>query len=160
MGITARELAEIVGQINDLIYENTTPDQFITFFVGVFDNRESTFAYVNAGHNPPVVVRDNGNIEELGEGGMLLGAFPNAVYEQGSVVLNKGDLLFLYTDGVSEAENDDKDMYGEERIKGFLAANCRLPASELLTNLESDVERFVGDTSFDDDFTLVAAQVL
>ncbi|MEE9554968.1 MAG: SpoIIE family protein phosphatase [candidate division Zixibacteria bacterium] len=154
------ELAEIVAQINDLIFENTTQDQFITFFVGVFDNRESVFTYVNAGHNPPVVIRDNGKIEELGEGGLLLGAFPNAVYEQGSVVLNKGDLLFLYTDGVSEAENNVNDMYGEERIKEFLAANSRLPASELLTNLESDVERFIGDTSFDDDFTLVAARVL
>ena len=154
------ELAEIVGQINDLIYENTTSDQFITFFVGVFDNRESTFNYVNAGHNPPMLVREDGNIEELGEGGLLLGAFPNAVYEQGSVSLNKGDLLFLYTDGVSEAENNDKDMFGEERIKEFLAANRRLPAAELLTNLESDVERFIGDTSFDDDFTLVAARVM
>jgi sigma-B regulation protein RsbU (phosphoserine phosphatase) len=153
------DLAGIAEQINDLIYENTTPDQFITFFAGIFDSADSTFTYVNAGHNPPMLVRRDGSVEELGEGGLLLGALPHAKYDRGRVNLNKGDLILLYTDGVSEAASDDGEMYGEDRIKKFILEHSGLPSDQLLEHLESDVESFIGGTSFDDDLTLVAARV-
>ncbi|MCP4580756.1 MAG: SpoIIE family protein phosphatase [candidate division Zixibacteria bacterium] len=152
-------LADMVTRVNNLIHRNTKPDQFITFFVGVYDNSNSTFAYVNAGHNPPYVMRNDGRIEELDKGGLILGALPNMTYEQGTVDLNAGDLILLFTDGVSEAENAADDMFGEDRIIKFLQASAGLSVDDILRNLETEVEKFIEDVPLTDDFTALVARV-
>jgi serine phosphatase RsbU (regulator of sigma subunit) len=153
------DLSRIVRNINQLIHRNSQPDQFITFFVAIYDPKQHTLEYVNAGHNPPLVTRRSGDVEELLEGGLLLGALPDMVYDQGTIALADGDVVFLYTDGLSEAADADDAMFGEERIKRFLSANRSLSPDGMLGQLETEVTRFVGGAHLTDDFTLVAAVV-
>ncbi len=160
-GKEGASIADIVYRINNLIHSNTPPGQFITFFVGVYDSSESLFTYVNAGHNLPMVFRGADQpVELLDAGGLLLGALPNMPYEQGTVKLAKGDIVFLYTDGVSEAENSIEDMYGEERIEKLIIADLTLPTSEILEKLEADVNSFIGEVPLSDDYTALVARVI
>jgi len=152
-------ISDVVYRINNLIFNNTPPDQFITFFVGVYDHDKGIFEYVNAGHNPPMILLGEGRIETLDKGGLLLGAMPDMQYEQGSLNLQKDDLIFLYTDGVSEAENADGEMFGEDRIQAILKKGHDLPPAEILTRLESQVQQFIGDIPLSDDFTTLVARV-
>lgn len=153
-------LAEVVVSINNLICRNSQPDQFITFFVAAFDPVRGRLAYVNAGHNPPLVVRGNGTVEELSEGGLFLGALPDIPFTSGLTEVAAGDVLFLYTDGLSEAMRSDEEMFGEERIKSFLISNRTVSSEELLKRLEREVEIFLGDAQLGDDFTLLAARIV
>ena len=131
-------LDDMMLRINDLIHQNTEPDQFISFFVGVFDPRERVMRYVNAGHNFPILVRADGRQQMLDEGGLILGPFPDATYEQGSVRLASGDSLLLYTDGVSEAMNDDGDELGEDLVRDVARRTPRnLPIKSSTTSCRS-----------------------
>jgi sigma-B regulation protein RsbU (phosphoserine phosphatase) len=158
--VTGLNIADVVSRINDLIHRNTPPDQFITFFVGVYEPENRTFSYVNAGHNPPMLLRANGRLELMDKGGLLLGAMSDMPYEQGSLGLEKNDLIFLYTDGVSEAENAGDEMFGEERIKTILQENRNLPPTEILSKLEDEVQDFIGDVPLSDDFTTLVARAV
>jgi len=152
-------ISDLVYRINNLIFNNTPPDQFITFFVGVYDSDKGIFEYVNAGHNPPMILLGEGKIEMLDKGGLLLGAMPDMQYEQGSLNLQKDDLIFLYTDGVSEAENADGEMFGEDRIQAILKKYRDLPPAEILTRLEEQVQQFIVNIPLSDDFTTLVARV-
>jgi sigma-B regulation protein RsbU (phosphoserine phosphatase) len=127
--------------------------------VGFYSNSRKTFSYVNAGHNPPILLRDDGTIDLLDKGGLLLGAMANMPYEQGTVSLLKGDLIFLYTDGISEAENSRGDMFGERRIERLLKRNSDSTPEKLLAELDSEVAAFIGETPLSDDFTTLVARV-
>jgi len=153
------DISNLVYRINNLIFNNTPPDQFITFFVGVYDSAKGIFDYVNAGHNPPMVLLAEGRIEMMEKGGLLLGAMPDMQYEQGTLNLQKDDLMFLYTDGVSEADNADGEMFGEDRIQALLKKSLKLPPAEILTRLETQVQNFIGDIPLSDDFTTLVARV-
>lgn len=153
-------LTDMMENINELICQNSQPEQFITFFVCIYNKNSKSLIYVNAGHNPPLLIRKKGAVEELKEGGIVLGAMPGMKYERGKVGLSSGDLLFLYTDGASEAENADGEMYGEARLKHYLMENIETDPQGLLRNLEDNVVRFVGDPKLADDFTLLAARVV
>ncbi len=152
-------LADMVASINHLICRNSQPDQFITFFVALFSPADGRLDYINAGHNPPLVARGDGTIEELTEGGLLLGALPDVPFQAGAVTVAEGDIIFLYTDGLSEATRSDEEMFGEERIKRYLTANRVLSPQDLLAKLEKEALEFVGGSQLTDDFTLVAAKV-
>jgi len=158
--ISGTLLSDIVFRINNLIHNNTPSGQFITFFVGVFDSSDNSFVYVNAGHNQPMVFRNDGTVELLDKGGLLLGALPNMPYEQAVVKIDKGELVFLYTDGVSEAENFKDEMFGEERIQAILMENNNITPDEILSKLEDKVQDFIGDVPLSDDFTTLVARVM
>jgi serine phosphatase RsbU (regulator of sigma subunit) len=97
-------VSEIVQRVNDLLVRSTDSQMFATFFYGVLDRNTATFTCTNAGHNPPILCRADGSIELLKRGGLLIGMLPGMKYEQETVVLNPGDVIVLYTDGISEAE--------------------------------------------------------
>lgn len=148
-------LARSVAQVNNLIFRNTPPEQYITFVAVIFDPRIGKLKFVNAGHNPPLLVRSNGTIEELPPTGLILGALTNMPYEELSIEFRLGDLLVLYTDGVSEAMNDTEDEYGEERIKQIAIHLRNESAVRIVTEIENDVERFCGRIPMEDDSTMV-----
>ncbi|MCP4631860.1 MAG: SpoIIE family protein phosphatase [candidate division Zixibacteria bacterium] len=156
-GIT---MSEMVARINELTFSNTPADRFITFFVAIYDKRTSMLEYVNAGHNPPMVIRYAGKVEELSEGGLLLGALSGMPYEQGTIKLELGDILFLYTDGISEAENAEDEMFGEEKMKELFLKNNSQTPQRLKELLEDEVKDFIGETPLSDDFTLLIAKVV
>ncbi|RPJ45849.1 MAG: hypothetical protein EHM19_04865 [Candidatus Latescibacterota bacterium] len=152
-------LAESVRRINSLIHENTPPDLFITLFVAVIDPKNETLSYVNAGHNYPVLVRAGGRAERLEIGGIPLGILPEATYSEGNAPFRKGESLLLFTDGVSEAMRETDEEFGEERLTCLAITNADKSPEEILERIEREVEAFIGETSFGDDFTLLAAAV-
>lgn len=149
-------LAEATERINNLIFRNTPSDKFITFFWGKYLIEENIFRYVNAGHNPPILVRNQSEeLEELTDGGLLLGALETFTpYEQTDILLNTGDLLVCYTDGVNEAMNRQEEEYGEERLKQVVMANRHLSSEEIMNAIIEDVEKFAGQ-HLTDDLTLM-----
>ncbi|MBM3324167.1 MAG: hypothetical protein FJY66_00705 [Calditrichaeota bacterium] len=152
-------LPEVMKRINRLIHQNTEPEQFITFFVGVFEPHQRTLTYVNAGHNPPVVSRATGQIRSLEIGGLILGVFPDATYEQEILQLSSGDILLLYTDGISEAMNAAGEELGEHRLCQTISAHPREAPSRIVECILDIVNRHTGGVPSSDDLTLLVAQV-
>lgn len=152
-------LNEASNRINDLVSENTFDGGFITFFWAVIDEKEMKMTYVNAGHNPPVIYR-NGELIKLKKGGMLLGFMKTIVpYAEDTVEIQKGDLLVLFTDGITEAMDCEKNEYSDERLENFIRTNSSLPAQEFLDKLILDVRNFSEGTEQSDDITCLAINI-
>jgi len=130
----------------------------MSFFYGVFDQKERQFAYTCAGHNPPILIRKDGSEVRLTEGGTLLGIFPASDYQVGQVMLGRGDRLVLFTDGVTEATGVD-DEFGEGRLLAIIRKAGDGSAAALAASIIDAVSRFSGNT-FHDDVTLVALHVI
>src|SRR5262249_54555885 len=137
---------------------NLPEGKYITFFYGLFETASRRFVYANAGHNPPLLVRRDGQTSRLSEGGIVLGLFPESRYEQGEVRLAAGDRLLCFTDGITEAGNDAGELFGEERLLRLLVEHRKQGASELRETILSAVADFSGG-NFQDDMTLVALAV-
>lgn len=154
-------LSEASGRVNDLIHRNTPDDKFITFFWGIFDPQTSNFRFVNAGHNPPLWFK-NGNEqpEELEAGGLILGAMPTmAPYNEKTVTFSPGDLIVMYTDGVTEARNNDKtEEYGEKRLLDCINQNRNKSAVQIQQSIIDDVTSFSSNIQHDD-ITIIIIKV-
>jgi serine phosphatase RsbU (regulator of sigma subunit)/CHASE2 domain-containing sensor protein len=133
--------------------------KFVTFFYGAFDPRARRLSYSNAGHNPPLVVRADGRIEELETGGLLLGVFPLAEYDEGTVDLEPGDLCVLFTDGVTEAESKTRELYSDERLQGLLRQRRGESAVAIARAIADDVARFSHGLHQSDDVTVIVVKV-
>ncbi len=149
-------LTEMILRINNLIYQNTTADKFVTFFCGILDTSLNKFRYVNAGHNPPLYLKISGEMHDLEEGGLIIGytdePFP---YESGEIGLESGETVLLYTDGITEAQNNEKEEYELERLKAKFIENARSSASEIMTQIINDVRQFSLNTAQFDDITCI-----
>ncbi len=154
------ELGEATERINDLIHKNTPIDKFITFFWGKYFPEKSMFRYVNAGHNPPLLLRNGSSeLEELSTGGLLLGAMETmSPYEQEEILLKSGDLVVCYTDGVNEAMNKRQEEFGEERLYQLILQNRDLNSNDLMQKILSEVRAFAND-KLGDDLTLLIFKV-
>ncbi len=153
-------LEQIVGKLNRLIYQNTDMDKYITFFVGVLDNKKNRLSYVNAGHNPPILMRKNGEKQLLDVGGIILGMLPEFPYQLGVVEFDSSDLLVCYTDGVNEALNTEEEEYGEERLENLISSNRHLDSSELSDTIVSELREFSRGVPQFDDITLLITRRL
>jgi serine phosphatase RsbU (regulator of sigma subunit) len=149
------KVERVVCDVNREICRNTGQESFISFFLGDLDLEFGRLSYVNAGHNAPVLLRADGRVELLETGGLLLGVFPEATYERGEVELGPGDILAMYTDGVTEAWNDAGDMFSEERLFETLKMNAGQSVGELHGRILDDVRTFQAGRPPDDDLTLV-----
>jgi len=158
VGVTT-QLSDVVTRINDLIYLNTPQEQYITFFVGIYDPDRAVLSYVNAGHNPPLLIHANAEVEELKVGGLIIGAMPGLPYEQGDIRMNSGDALLIYTDGISEVMNDKEEEFGEERILSVMNQCHTLDPLKILENLKKEAMEFSGNKPWQDDMTLLVARV-
>jgi sigma-B regulation protein RsbU (phosphoserine phosphatase) len=149
-------LAHTTGTINDIIYKNTPSDKFISFFWGVLDLEQNVFRYCNAGHNPPIHVNgETGKPTLLSTGGMLLGALPTMMpYEAGEIKMNPGDVVLMFTDGVSESMNEEEEEYGEERISENLVRHYRKSAQHIMDELLDEVKAFCNN-NYGDDLTVL-----
>lgn len=148
-------LDQVVSKLNELIYHNTDMDKYITFFIGVLDNKNHHFTYVNAGHNPPLLLDKQGKIKQLDVGGIILGMMPEYPYQIGQVDFASGDLLVCYTDGVNEAMNNTQEEFGEERLKKVLTQNRDLASKPLSDTIVSELNEFSGSQPQADDITLI-----
>ena len=152
-------LAEATAHINRVISGNTDMDKFITFFHAIFEPDGGRLRFVNAGHNPPFLVRSDGSMQELEAGGLLLGVMANAAYEEGVVDLEEGDLVVFFTDGITEAMSPEQEEYGEARLQKVLEEYHMSTAGDILDAVLADVRRFTEDPpERSDDRTLIVAK--
>lgn len=149
-------MSELTKRVNDLMFENTSSDRFVTFFWGLLDVAKRSLTYVNAGHNHPYLVRVNGQMERLEKGGMILGIMSTLVpYEEDTIHLESGDFLVMFTDGVSEAMNKNGEEYSEPRLEEVLKSLRGKAAQEILDAIHLDVKTHTGDFPQSDDITLL-----
>ncbi len=149
---------ELVEKANRVMWRNTTEAKFITLFYGLLNVDGKTLRYTNAGHNAPILTRNDGAQVRLEQGGLILGAFPESAYEQGEIQLRPGDRLVLYTDGVTEAANGEGEEFGEERLAEAARGDFQLSAEALRRLLLERVTEFCGG-EFEDDATLLVVAV-
>ncbi len=149
----------LCARLNSIVCRNTDSDRFITFFYAQLDGPSRRLAYVNAGHNPPFVMRSDGSHERLRVGGAVLGVFDGRNYELGSAQLLPGDRVVLFTDGVTEACNLSGEEFGEVRLLGLLEEHRMLSADELQAKILAVVAEFSGGRR-QDDATLLVLSVL
>jgi serine phosphatase RsbU (regulator of sigma subunit) len=159
LGGIGLEMSEIMKRVNDIIFANTDPEQYITFFAGIYDPKNQTFTYVNAGHNFPLLVITSGEIRTLEEGGLILGFAQGVEYLQETVQLQPGDTIFLYTDGLSEAMNKEGEEFGEQRIEELLNSSANDLVGDILDKLVNSVDNFRAEIELEDDLTLLMARV-
>lgn len=160
--VSAREdhPEQIMETLNSSISENNPDIMFITMFLGVMDLSTGTIRYCNAGHNPPIVIR-NGQAELLStEPSLLLGVEMNARYTANELTLLPGDTLFLYTDGLTEAENIRKELFGERRALETAAISGTLTASEQMERMQQAVHTFVDGAEQSDDLTMLVIRFM
>ncbi len=147
-------MPSMISSVNRTLAQRGAGNRFVTFFFGILDP-DGNCRYVNAGHNPPLLLGRNGSIRELTVGGMVLGLFPEAQYEYDTVELQPGDHLVLFTDGVIEALNAAGEEFGMERLIALLRANAQSSAGEILGRLRGSVLSFSANTAQHDDITMM-----
>jgi FixJ family two-component response regulator len=150
--------AAVCEKVNRVVCSNTADDRFITFFYGLLDSEGSRFTYANAGHNAPVLVRGDGSVVRLEEGGSVLGPFPDWRFAQGEVELSAGDRVLLFTDGITEVRDSQGEEFTEERLISLLVENRELDAARLQAMVMASVAEFSGG-DFQDDATLIVLAV-
>lgn len=152
---------EVFTEVNRQLCEANDENLFVTAWMGVLEISTGKLVYVNAGHNPPVIGRKNGETEFLrSRPGFVLAGLDFTKYRAGSLELMPGDLLYLYTDGVTEAMNTAQELYGEERLKRTLDANVSAAPEEIFKAVKKDLDDFVADAPQFDDITMLAMRYL
>ncbi|MGA8878139.1 MAG: PP2C family protein-serine/threonine phosphatase [Candidatus Korobacteraceae bacterium] len=154
LSATPGTLTELVSRMNRYACTNSQNGRrFTTTFIAEYDPATRLLTYVNAGHNSPILRRQSGVIERLQVGGVPLGIMEEAAYESGTVTLQTGDWLVIFTDGVVEAENNTQQEYSEERLLAMLHSGVALTPPEMLNSIMIDLDRFVGNAPQHDDVT-------
>jgi serine phosphatase RsbU (regulator of sigma subunit) len=146
---------KICVRLNEMVNRRTSPEKFVTFFAALYDPISGEVVFANAGHNPGLVLRGDGTAELLESQGLPLGLFPGREYPDTSLTLRAGDLLVLYTDGVTEAANPDEAEFGLERLTAVARAHQTAPLEDIETAINEELGRFAAGVPFADDRTLV-----
>ncbi len=158
---SANELSSLVSKLNRLLFNTTNGEHYVTFFYATFDQATQCLTYVNAGHNPPLYLQADADfqVRQLTSGGLVAGAFEHAVYEQETVQMKTNDLLFLYTDGLSEALNVEGEEFGANRIMDTLKSIATLSADQIRDVVARRVKEWCAGMSLYDDLTFVVLKV-
>ena len=150
------EVNDIFTKANRRLCENNESGMFVTAWMGILNLETGVLKYANAGHNPPLILKENGQFEYLRtRAGFILGGMDGIKYRINEIQLQKGDRVFLYTDGVPEATNTEQQLYGEDRLLEFMNANKILDAKKLLPKLKANIDKFVGKAPQFDDITML-----
>jgi sigma-B regulation protein RsbU (phosphoserine phosphatase) len=151
-------VAELMAQVNRLVFDASPENRYATFFYAQFDPATRRLVYTNGGHNPPMVLRGS-DVIRLEAGGPVVGLFRAAQFEQEEIQLQPGDILVLYTDGISEAENLHEEEWGEGALVETATACRDLPPSEMIARIMQTADAFAAGAPQHDDMTLVVAKV-
>jgi sigma-B regulation protein RsbU (phosphoserine phosphatase) len=146
--------SELMAKLNRYLCANIPNNRLVTLFYCEIDTASGEFCYINAGHNAPFLLRRDQQVERLSSTSIVLGVTPEVVYEPVASRLCPGDLLLLFTDGVTEAFNPGEEEYGEERLESFLRKNSTTPSPDLIRGIVGDVLAFCNSTWPRDDITI------
>jgi phosphoserine phosphatase RsbU/P len=148
------------SKVNNLLHDSVESNQFITAIYGFLDATNKTFVFSNAGHNPPIVIKENGEAKFVEYGDLPLGMFKDKRYHQHFLRMDRNDILVLYTDGLTEAANEAGEEYGKERLAKRVFEGINLPARKLIDFLHQDIVKFCGNEILEDDATVVIVKRL
>ncbi len=157
------DLADLMGNVNRLVYDASAENRYATFFYSQYEPKSRVLSYVNAGHNPPMIFRkkeDEWEVVRLEAGGCVVGLLPNFPYTQSEIKLEPGDLLIGFTDGISEAMNPAEEEWSEENMMEAVKANWGMTAAELLWTLVAEADKFAAGAKQHDDMTLIIVRAV
>ena len=152
------DIAEAVSTANNALCENNEAEMFVTAWIGVIELKSGVVRFVNAGHNPPVLIRSGRADFVTAKGGVVLAAMEDMAYRENNLRLNVGDKLFLYTDGVTEAENSSHELYGDDRLLSCLAQAGDSSVDDIMNMVRTDTARHVGEHDQFDDMTMMCIE--
>ncbi len=150
----------LVWDINRLMHSSTTNGKYASLFYGFYDDLSGLLAYVNAGHLPPILLRKDGSIVRLRTGGMVVGMMPDTAYKQEIVKLQAGDILLIFSDGITEAMNTKDQEFGEERLLALISSLADLSAASISEAILKSIADYVGTAPQHDDSTLVVIKAV
>jgi len=154
----ARDLPSLLTAVNQHLFKHTEPDRYATLFFGCYDDNARSLAYVNCGHSPPLLLRGSGEVERLGATATVLGLFGEWDCSVAQTRVEKGDVLSIFTDGITETTDSTGDEFGEGRLLAVLQQSRQLEPAAILQHVEQAVERFRSSEHLQDDLTLVVAR--
>jgi phosphoserine phosphatase RsbU/P len=153
---SCRPITETLGAVNRYLADNTPANRFVTLFYAELDPATGALSFINAGHNPPLIAHGaDGALEQLGAGGLPLGILPDYDYREGRTQLRAGDVLVIYSDGVTETQDPEGEEFGAARLQEVVAQNLGLTASGIRDKIEAALSAFAQGTPAVDDITLV-----
>jgi phosphoserine phosphatase RsbU/P len=152
---TRRSISEVMAEINEYIFENSPSNKFLTLFYGTINPPTGELKYSNGGHNPPMLVRVGGEVLRLDKGGLPIGMMKGMTYQEASVVFDPGDVLVIYSDGITESVNEKDEEFEEERLIEVVRHNLNRSASGIRDRIDEALSRFVGTMAPVDDMTLM-----
>jgi len=153
------EPASILTHVNDELSQDNKSSMFVTVFLGIINVKTGEFTYTNAGHNPPYIKRKDSSIQKVDAfHGPVIGAMPGMPYGQDKDKLEPGEVIFIYTDGVTELFNENEDLFSEDRLEKLLKKKKLSSAEDIITGTMSELRRFQGDAEPSDDITILAVQ--
>ncbi|MBT3879834.1 MAG: transporter substrate-binding domain-containing protein [Candidatus Scalindua sp.] len=151
--------ASILTQANEELSQNNNSCMFVTVFIGILNTKTGEMVYSNAGHNPPYIKRNNNSIECMdNRHGPVIGAVGGIAYKEDKAILKKGDVLLLFTDGVTEAMDPDKNLFSETRLTGLLSSRKFASVEDIVNTTIKEVKLFAGDAEQSDDITILAIE--
>ena len=148
-------LVDTISAVNRYLADNIPANRFVTLFYAELDPESGALSFLNAGHNPPLIVHAAGTVEQLASGGLPLGIKPDAEYREGRTRLQPGDVLVIYSDGVTEAVSPSGEEFGATRLYEVVSRNVNASAAGIRDRIESSLTKFAQGTSAADDITLV-----
>jgi sigma-B regulation protein RsbU (phosphoserine phosphatase) len=152
---TGSKIGDVMAEINQYIFENSPSNKFLTLFYGQLDPETGVLAYSNGGHNAPMLVRRSGEVERRDKGGLPIGMMQGVSYQEDSVAFEPGDVLVIYSDGITESINERDEEFDEDRLIGVVRNNLGHSASGIRDRIDEALSRFVGTTAPVDDMTLM-----
>jgi serine phosphatase RsbU (regulator of sigma subunit) len=150
--------AHASGILNRFVCASVDPGKFITVFLAVIEPDTGIVSYVNAGHEPPLLLGPDGEFSELDRGGLIMGAFSQAEYEEGTATMAPGSILAIFTDGVTEARDSKGGFLGDESLRNVLQRSDGVSCAQILQNIVSEIHGFAGDEPQSDDITILLAR--
>ena len=149
------DIEKMVKKLNDFVHRSSSTNKFITFFFSELNKKTSELKYINAGHNPPLIMDLKGNVRRLESSGFCLGMFPNIDYKMEKLNLNVGDTALLFTDGITESRSKDNEEFEEKRMIQLMKKHSKIGAEDLIEKINQELEEFTVGTEQSDDQTIV-----
>jgi sigma-B regulation protein RsbU (phosphoserine phosphatase) len=156
----SEDFANFIFRINNHIYRNTSPSEFITLFIGVWEPKTKTLHYINAGHNPALLIDKQGKLTTLDATGLILGILPDQQYEKAMVKIEEGSVLAIFTDGLEEALNPDNEIFGQKNIAGSMLAAKDLSSKDIIKAVYTKAVEHCKGKPLHDDVTMIVVKSL
>jgi phosphoserine phosphatase RsbU/P len=158
----SRSPGQLLTAVNDLLYDDLSRAELqMSMFCARFDTENRELTYASAGHNPPFLFRFKGGVfMELDADGLLMGIKTNVCFEEKAIPVDAGDILILYTDGVTEAENAEGEQFGTGRLCGVITEHCERHPKEIMDEIFLELSSFTGQKSLLDDVAMIMFKII